>query len=74
MWPEGEHDEDFWLRLKRYNKMNDYGRFIDILGEELEAQLATKTGWGRNEVRQAYDKACVKALIRLAKEQGVVLE
>jgi hypothetical protein len=37
-------------------------QFLDQLREELERRLAVKTGWGRNEVLVAFDKASITVL------------
>lgn len=34
------------------------------LREELEKQLQAKTGWGRNEVMAAFDKAVISLLLK----------
>ena len=44
--------------------------FVEILREEFEKQLQSKTGWGRNEVLTAFDKACISAMIRYATTKG----
>lgn len=48
--------------------------FIEILRKEFEIELAQKTGWGRNELLAAFDKASVRALYKYAKQQGVNLD
>ena len=47
--------------------------FLDILREEFESMIATKTGWGKNEIMVAFDKASIKALSRYAKQKGIDL-
>lgn len=37
-------------------------QLLDALRLELESSLASKTGWGRNEIMQAFDRACVAVL------------
>ena len=47
--------------------------FLDMLREEFETELKTKTGWGRNEILIAFDKASVRAVVRYAKYRGIEL-
>jgi len=53
------------------NENNDIEKIITLIGEEFEIVVGEKTGWGRKEVITAFNKACVKALIRLSREKGV---
>lgn len=46
-------------------------RFLDLLREEFEKTIETKTGWGKNEVMVAFDRASIAALIKYAKEKGL---
>lgn len=46
---------------------------FDYIREEFEKEISTKTGWGKNEIMTAFDKAAVRAMIRYAKAQGVDL-
>lgn len=34
--------------------------FLDVLKEEFEKQLATKTNWGRNDVMLAFHSALIQ--------------
>ena len=47
--------------------------FLDYIREEFEREIAAKTGWGKNEIMVAFDKASIKALIKYAKDKGVEL-
>lgn len=40
---------------------------------EFEQEISTKTGWGKNEIMVAFDKATVRAMIRFARDKGVEL-
>jgi hypothetical protein len=46
----------------------------DFMREEFEKEVGSKTGWGKNEVMAAFDKAVVRALYRYAAQQGVSLD
>jgi len=48
--------------------------FIEILREEFDKEIAAKTGWGKNEIMIAFDKASVRALYRYAAQKGISLE
>ena len=48
--------------------------FYDYIREEFEKEIGTKTGWGKNEIMVAFDKACAKAIMRYAKDKGVILD
>jgi hypothetical protein len=48
--------------------------FIEIIREEFEKEIASKTGWGKNEIMVAFDKASVKALYRYAAMKGISLD
>lgn len=37
---------------------------LDSLRTELEKQLQAKTGWGRNEILAAFDKAVIAHLLK----------
>ena len=39
-------------------------QLLAAVQEEFDKELATKTAWGRNEVRQAFERAKSAALIR----------
>jgi hypothetical protein len=41
--------------------------------EEFEKIIKTKTGWGKNEIMMAFDKAWVFGMARYAREIGVDL-
>jgi len=45
----------------------------DIVREEFLKELALKTGWGRVEVMQAFDKAFARGMIRYAQMNGMDL-
>lgn len=47
--------------------------FLDLLREEFEKTIGAKTGWGKNEIMVAFDKASIKALVRLAEKKGIDL-
>lgn len=47
---------------------------IEIIREEFEAVIKTKTGWGKNDVLIAFDKACIAGMIRYAKENKISLD
>lgn len=47
--------------------------FLDLLREEFAKEIGSKTGWGKNEIMVAFDKASIRALIRYAKEKGIEL-
>jgi len=55
---------DWWLKMDE---------FIKILREKFEDQLSNKTGWGRNEVMIAFDKACIGAIITYATKKNINL-
>lgn len=38
---------------------------VDLIKEEFDAILMTKTGWGRNEIKAALDQAIYKAALKL---------
>lgn len=48
--------------------------FIEILREEFEQEIGKKTGWGKNEIMVAFDKASVRALYRYATMKGISLD
>jgi len=45
--------------------MNVHKELSKKLRDKFEAELQKKTGWGRNEVLQAFDKACLELFIEL---------
>lgn len=47
---------------------------VEMIREEFEKQLQSKTNWGRNEVITALDKACIQAMIKYAKDKGINLD
>ena len=49
-------------------------KLLVYVREELVKILQEKTGWGRNEVLSAFDKAWAHGLARYAREKGVQLE
>lgn len=46
----------------------------DLMREEFEKEIGRKTGWGKNEIMIAFDKAAVRALYRYAAAKGISLE
>lgn len=40
-------------------------KLIQYIREELTKELQAKTGWGRNEIMAAYDRAIGNAIMRL---------
>lgn len=50
--------------------MHDYKNFINILTEEVNNELLNhKINWWKVEVNNIVDKAIIKTLIRIAKEE-----
>ena len=45
--------------------MNVHRELSKKLREKFEVELQKKTGWGRNEVLQAFDAACVELFAEL---------
>lgn len=45
-------------------------KYYEVVREEFEKELATKTGWGRNEILSAFDRAIAKAAMTFLDEQG----
>jgi hypothetical protein len=45
----------------------DVQKLVELLREALLQRLATKTGWGRNEVMSAFDQAFIDAVVRYYK-------
>ena len=45
-------------------------KFMVIFAAEFEKVLSTKTGWGRNEIILAFNKAAVSAAMRVIDEMG----
>jgi hypothetical protein len=41
--------------------------FLDSLRQELDNELSAKTGWGRVEVKQAFERAVSNALAKNTK-------
>jgi hypothetical protein len=48
--------------------MKDFKKYMQLQDEEFELLLEQKTGWGKNEVFIAYQKACLFALSRYVDE------
>lgn len=48
-------------------------RFLELLRNEFEQIILTKTGWGKNEIMIVFDKASIKAIIKYAKEKQMDL-
>lgn len=46
----------------------------ELIREEFEKEIGTKTGWGKNEIMVAYDKAAARAIYKYAQSKGVVLD
>lgn len=44
--------------------MTDMVKYLELLRGEFEKQLQAKTGWGRNEIMQAFDRASAIAALR----------
>ena len=44
-------------------------RYQELLREEFEKEMSAKTGWGRNDIMAAFDRASAKAALRLLDEQ-----
>jgi hypothetical protein len=38
--------------------------FLEVLGKEFETNLSSKTGWGRNEIKEQFNKAVISTLIK----------
>jgi hypothetical protein len=49
-------------------------KLMEYVREEFERLLSTKTGWGRNEVMAAFDKAWIFGMARYAREKGISLD
>lgn len=43
-------------------------KLINLIREKFKAVLASKTGWGKNDVLMAYDHCVTEALIELMDE------
>lgn len=41
--------------------------FLDTLRQEFDSELSAKTGWGRVEVKQAFERAVSNALVKNAR-------
>jgi hypothetical protein len=44
-------------------------KLLDLVRAKFAAKLATKTGWGRNDVLTAYDQAVSEAVLELLDAQ-----
>lgn len=44
-------------------------RFVELFREEFQLEMDAKTGWGRNDIMAAYDRASAKAALRLLDEK-----
>ena len=44
-------------------------RYHELLREEFEKEMAAKTGWGRNDIMAAFDRAAAKAALRILDEK-----
>lgn len=40
-------------------------KLINLIREEFEKILATKTGWGRNQIMEAYNQAVTNAVTKI---------
>ena len=49
-------------------------RYQELMREEFEIQMRSKTGWGRIEVMAAFDRASNRAAMRLLDEQDKAME
>lgn len=47
---------------------------MELVREEFEKLLKEKTGWGRNEVMTAFDKAWIFGMAKYAREKGISLD
>jgi len=56
------------LNLKNDNK---YRQLISILTMEFEERLQAKTGWGRNDIKNAFHRATIQALARTLDNQDL---
>lgn len=45
-------------------------RYQELLREEFEKEMQAKTGWGRNDVMAAFDRASTRAAFRLLDERS----
>lgn len=45
-------------------------RFQKLFREEFKNLLSTKTGWGKNEVLSAFDRASANAALQMLDEQS----
>ena len=43
-------------------------KLLALIREEFIKELSSKTGWGRNEIIQAYDLACSRATVKFIDE------
>jgi hypothetical protein len=43
-------------------------RYQELFREEFEKEMSAKTGWGRNDVMSAFDRASSRAAFRLLDE------
>ena len=46
---------------------------MEIIREEFEKVINTKNSWGKNELLVEYDKACIRGMIKFAKQEGFTL-
>jgi len=49
-------------------------RLIELIREEFEKEVGVKTGWGKNEVMTCFDKACIRAITKFAREKAISLD
>lgn len=49
-------------------------KLLFFVRDEFEKILSQKTGWGRNEIMAAFDKAWVFGIARYAKEKGISID
>lgn len=47
---------------------------MELVRAEFEKYLQAKTGWGRNEIMAAFDKAWVLGMAKYARKKGIVLD
>ncbi len=45
-------------------------RYQELFREEFEAEMQAKTGWGRNDILAAFDRASSRAAMRLLDEKS----
>lgn len=49
-------------------------RLLELIREEFEKEISTKTGWGKNEIMMHFDKACIRAIAKYAREKNIPLD